>query len=83
MRGTDEMGECGSEGKDMDGKEEVMEDVMESHLSCLDSVSDTGCDADRSCSGWCSGGVDVEVQGPPGNTVYSGGGGKPEACFDA
>lgn len=43
VRGADEMGECGSDGKDMDGKDElVMEDVMESHLSCFKSGSDVG-----------------------------------------
>ena len=58
------MGECGSDGKDMDGNEDVSEDVIESHLSCLDeSGSDAG--PDRTS---CSGGV-VFVADAPGRTV--------------
>lgn len=78
MGRADEMGECGSDGKDIDGKDEVViEDVMESHLSCLDSGSDAGCDGGSSCSGSgsCSGGADVEDPGASSNTDYV-----PRAC---
>ena len=45
----------------MDGKEDVSEDVIESHLSCLDeSGSDAGLDEGASCSG----GVDFVVDAP-------------------
>lgn len=56
----DEIGECGSDGNDMDGNDEVSEDVIESHLSCFDSGSDAGCEGDFSFEG----GVDVDVDAP-------------------
>lgn len=64
----------------MDGKDEVViEDVMESHLSCFDSGSDAGCEGGSSCScsGSCSGCVDVDVPDATGNTDC-----EPHACTE-